>query len=385
MPHRGGGEDGVGVAQELPRFHLDLVHEPAAEHRPAHQPAERGEPRGAVVVEQVPLFDQQRGSRAVVFGELREGELNADEPAARVALFVEPVGEDEPRGVVVGVRADALEERFGFGLHAPIVARAGRRYGRTGGSSRAPRSPSAGIGGGSSSVPGGSAGGTPGGGGGGSGNSGCRPPPSGCGYGSTLPPCGGSGGRTVMSRSGLERAAVGGDEAHRDPHAVGAWQRLPRHRDEVAGADEAALPRRAELVGRDVPRADGVLQPGRGDLPRGDERAGRHLHRGAVAVARDDDDEQPLVAGRAVLVHPAGAAGDGDFLDLDEHPAARLRAGRGRELLRGFVSADEVARLVERGAGVGQLALAGAEFGLDQLVLLVGAAAAEERAVGREQ
>ncbi len=50
-------------------------------------------------------------------GQLRERELDADEPAARVALFVEPVGEDEPLCVVVGVRADPLEERFGLGLH----------------------------------------------------------------------------------------------------------------------------------------------------------------------------------------------------------------------------------------------------------------------------
>ncbi len=41
-------------------------------------------------------------------------ELNPDEFAARVALFVEPVGEDEPRYVIVRIGANPLKEALGI-------------------------------------------------------------------------------------------------------------------------------------------------------------------------------------------------------------------------------------------------------------------------------
>ena len=46
---RAGGEQFVGVPEKLAGGDLCLVHEPAAEHQPARQPAERGGPTPAGV------------------------------------------------------------------------------------------------------------------------------------------------------------------------------------------------------------------------------------------------------------------------------------------------------------------------------------------------
>ena len=49
------------------------------------------------------------------------------------------------------------------------------------------------------------------------------------------------------------------------------------------------------------------------------------------------------------------------------------------------VGAVEVQRAFERGARLGEFALAGAEFRLDEVVALVGGAAGQKCAVGSEQ
>ena len=96
MPHRGRVENPVRVLKELAGLDLHLVHEPAAEHRPAHQPAERGFPLVAVRGLELALLGEQGGARPVAVREVGERELNAHEPPARVPLLVQPVGEDEP-------------------------------------------------------------------------------------------------------------------------------------------------------------------------------------------------------------------------------------------------------------------------------------------------
>ena len=125
-------------------------------------------------------------------------------------------------------------------------------------------------------------------------------------------------------------------------------ERLPRHRDEVAGADAA----RSATSG-------GASRPARPTMPIGFfspagvishaaiVHPGRHLHRGAVLVLRDDHDHQPLVAGDAVLVHAAGAAAERDLLHRDVGRRRFGADGRRRRLGLLDVGAVEVLRLFE--------------------------------------
>ena len=117
MPDRRRAEQRVRVADELRRLDVHLVHEAAAELRGGRQPAERRLPLGAVRVEERSLLALQLREGGTVFGPLRQRELHADESPTRVALLVEPVGKDQPLRVVIGVRADPLEERLRVGVH----------------------------------------------------------------------------------------------------------------------------------------------------------------------------------------------------------------------------------------------------------------------------
>ena len=115
---RPGGEQFGRPGEELPGRHLDLLDEPPAEHRPGRQPAERLGPGVGVVAEQAGLGAQQVRPPRVGVGESRQGDLHADELAPlALADAVEPVGEDEPRPVVVRRLADPGQEpgRLGNG------------------------------------------------------------------------------------------------------------------------------------------------------------------------------------------------------------------------------------------------------------------------------
>ena len=67
-----------------------------------------------MAVEQDALALDEIGAARVVIGQAFEFKLSADELAARiqggVALFFEPVGEDQARSVVVGVFENVLPE-----------------------------------------------------------------------------------------------------------------------------------------------------------------------------------------------------------------------------------------------------------------------------------
>src|SRR5262249_31220644 len=114
---------------------------------------------------------------------------------------------------------------------------------------------------------------------------------------------------------GLEYATVGHGELHQHAHLFGGGEDLPGEDEEVAGGEEAAPPRAAQLLGGHRPGAERVLESFGRNLQRVNLDAPGGFHGVAVEVARLDDDLQALVAGQTVLVESAGLPAELDRLD----------------------------------------------------------------------
>ncbi len=106
----GRGEEPVGP-------HGYLVDEAAMKGPSSDQPAQGAGPFVTVVLKKFLLTTLQLSSSALGQMFLADGALHADElgaaDAVGIALFFQPVGEDQTRRVVVGMGEDVLQESFG--------------------------------------------------------------------------------------------------------------------------------------------------------------------------------------------------------------------------------------------------------------------------------
>lgn len=82
-------------------------------------------PSCSVAPQETQLAGVHRALAGVIGGEPRPQDLRANEFGAGdvglAALFLEPVGANQPRPVVVGRPQDGLDQRGAFGGHAPYV------------------------------------------------------------------------------------------------------------------------------------------------------------------------------------------------------------------------------------------------------------------------
>src|ERR1700722_17160701 len=103
----------IAFVEDLGSFHSDVIEKPTRESPSPEHLTKRSNPRRLVLGKEFcPAFLQGRAAR-IILAHPPQIDLHADElGAGSVALIVQPVGVNEPYGVIIRVLDNRLQESF---------------------------------------------------------------------------------------------------------------------------------------------------------------------------------------------------------------------------------------------------------------------------------